>query len=222
MSGTIESILGTSLSEELVTVALTHRSFAFEHGGIAHNERLEFLGDAILGAAVTERLIREFPDEDEGQLAKRRAALVSTLALARVARLHDVGVHVRLGLGEATSGGADKSSILADVMEALIGAVFLEHGFAAATDMVHRLLEPLWVDPNVFDEAHDPKTSLQELAAARRLPPPEYKITEDGPDHQKVFTAVVTVGSTSASGSGSSKKAAEIAAALSAWNTLRS
>ncbi len=220
MTSTIDEVLGISLSTQLATVALTHRSFAFEHDGVPHYERLEFLGDAILGAAVTERLYRTFPDLEEGELAKRRAALVSMGALARVARLHGVGEFIQLGRGEAASGGKEKSSILADVIEALIGAVYIEHGFEPATALVHRLLDPLWDDPSVFDEAHDPKTSLQEYAAREGLDAPRYTVTESGPDHNKEFTAEVTVGATVQQGTGSSKKAAEVAAALAAWKHL--
>lgn len=202
-------------------MALTHRSYAYEHDGIGHNERLEFLGDSILGQAVTVQLFRENPDLDEGQLAKRRSSLVSTVALAEVARGIGLGVHLRLGRGEELTGGRDKSSILADTVEAVIGAAFLSAGPDAATALVLRLVQPLLDDPERFGAAMDPKTSLQELAARTGRGLPHYEVTDSGPDHDKRFHATVLVGGTAiASGTGTSKKQAEMAAALEAWTIL--
>src|SRR5690606_36054018 len=120
--------------DRLVQLALTHRSWAFEHGGAPHNERLEFLGDSILGQAVTVKLYRDFPELSEGELSRRRAALVSSVALAEVARTINVGPYLRLGVGEARSGGREKESLLADAVEAIIGAVFLLTSPKTATE----------------------------------------------------------------------------------------
>ncbi|WP_150306798.1 ribonuclease III [Planctomonas psychrotolerans] len=214
--------LSTDLDPDLLELALTHRSFAYENGGIPHNERLEFLGDSILGQAVTVMLYRENPTLDEGELAKRRASLVSSVALAEVARSIDLGRFLRLGRGEELTGGREKSSILADAVEALIGAVYLDAGGDVATTVVLRLLAPLLADPERFGAAMDPKTSLQEISARRGVGLPAYSVTDSGPDHSKRFHATVTVGTLiTAEGDGSSKKQAEMAAALEAWTRLQ-
>lgn len=218
----LASILPVNLSPELLELALTHRSFAYENGGIAHNERLEFLGDAILGQAVTVMLYRTYPDLEEGDLAKRRASLVSSVALAEVGRSVALGKHIRLGRGEELTGGRDKGSILADTIEAVIGATYLSAGPDAATAFVLRLIEPLLIDPDRFGAAMDSKTSLQELAARLGRGAPRYQISDSGPDHSKRFHAEVSLGHEAAiaSGDGSSKKHAEMAAALTAWTQL--
>jgi ribonuclease-3 len=214
--------LGISVSHDLLEQALTHRSFAYENGGLPHNERLEFLGDSILGQAVTVMLYNENPSLDEGELAKRRASLVSSVALAEVARTIGLGEHIRLGRGEELTGGSDKGSILADTVEAVIGAVYLDCGPTEATAFVLRLIRPLLEDPERFGAAMDPKTSLQELAARMGKGLPNYLITDSGPDHSKRFHAVVLLaGHEVASGDGTSKKQAEMAAALEAWTTLQ-
>lgn len=227
MSGTETSradlarALGVTVSDALLEQALTHRSFAYENGGIPHNERLEFLGDSILGQAVTVMLYRENPTLDEGELAKRRASLVSTVALAEVARSIGLGAHIRLGRGERLTGGSDKASILADTVEAVIGSVYLDAGGDAATAFVLRLIRPLLENPERFGAAMDPKTALQEFAARLGSDAPVYALTATGPDHSKSFTAVVSLaGNTLASGTGTSKKQAEMAAALEAWTVL--
>ncbi len=212
--------LRVDIDAELLELALTHRSYAYEHGGIPHNERLEFLGDSVLGQAVTVMLFTTHPELDEGELAKRRASVVSTVALAEVARGIDLGSHLLLGRGEEQTGGRDKDSILADTMEAVIGATYLSAGPEAATRLVLRLTEPLLADPERYGAAMDPKTSLQELAARVGATPPQYSVEASGPDHDRRFTATVVVGDVSMSGNGSSKKTAEMAAALSAWRVL--
>jgi ribonuclease-3 len=212
--------LGVDIDPELLSLALTHRSYAYEHGQTPHNERLEFLGDSVLGQAVTVRLYTQHPDLDEGSLAKRRASVVSTVALAEVARTIGLGRFVKLGRGEQLTGGDDKDSILADTMEALIGATYLSLGQDAATSLVLRLVEPLLDDPDRYGAAIDPKTSLQELAASRGEPAPVYQVTSAGPDHARTFRALVTVGDLTCEGTGTSKKHAEMAAALSAWHQL--
>lgn len=212
--------LGVDIDPELLSLALTHRSYAYENGHLPHNERLEFLGDSVLGQAVTVLLFTEHPDLDEGSLAKRRASVVSTVALAEVARGIGLGEYLLLGRGEDQTGGRDKDSILADTMEAVIGATFISSGQAAATSLVHRLVKPLLADPERYGAAVDPKTSLQELAARLSYGPPSYHVVADGPDHDRVFTATVDVGDISTTGTGSSKKQAEMAAALQSWRVL--
>ncbi|MEO6200611.1 MAG: ribonuclease III [Cryobacterium sp.] len=217
----LQETLGVRIDQGLLELALTHRSFAYENGGIPTNERLEFLGDSILGQSVTVMLYREYPLLSEGDLAKRRASLVSSAALAEVARGIGLGTHIRLGRGEMLTGGREKASILADTVEALIGAVYLDTGGESATALVMRLIEPLLSDPARFGGSMDPKTSLQEAAAHRGTGVPVYTVTESGPDHSKVFVATVVVGTiVTASGEGTSKKHAEMAAALEAWTLL--
>jgi len=212
--------LGVDIDPELLSLALTHRSYAYEHGHLPHNERLEFLGDSVLGQAVTVLLYTRHPDLDEGSLAKRRASVVSTVALAEVARGIGLGQHLRLGRGEDQTGGRDKDSILADTMEAVIGATYLSAGQDAATSLVRRLVEPLLADPDRYGAAVDPKTSLQELAARLGLTPPVYSVRASGPDHDRLFTATVTVGGSESTGTGTSKKHSEMAAALQLWRAL--
>ncbi len=212
--------LRVEIDAELLELALTHRSYAYEHGGIPHNERLEFLGDSVLGQAVTVMLFTTHPELDEGELAKRRASVVSTVALAEVARGIGLGRHLLLGRGEEQTGGRDKDSILADTMEAVIGATYLSAGPEAATELVLRLTKPLLADPERYGAAMDPKTSLQELAARVGSTPPQYAVEASGPDHDRRFTATVVVGDVTMVGTGSSKKTAEMAAALSAWRLI--
>lgn len=213
--------LGVDIDPELLALALTHRSYAFEHGGIPTNERLEFLGDTILGQAITIELFDRHPDVSEGELAKRRAGVVSTVALADVARRIDLGRHLLLGRGEETTGGRDKSSILADALEAIFGAAYLSLGHEASAQLVLRLVGPLLDDPERSGAALDPKTHLQELAARLERGGPEYAIDAAGPDHARTFTATVSLdGEVVATGEGTSKKAAEMAAALTAWTML--
>ncbi len=180
------------------------------------------MGDSILGQAVTVKLFTENPELDEGELAKRRSSLVSSVALAEIARAIGLGEHIRLGRGEELTGGRDKSSILADTVEAVIGAAFLSAGANEATALVLRLVEPLMEDPERFGAAMDPKTSLQELAAQLGHAHPAYEVSESGPDHSKKFHATVHVGGEAiATGHGTSKKQAEMGAALDAWGILQ-
>jgi ribonuclease III len=216
-----KAYLGVLLSHGLLERALTHRSYAYENGGLPTNERLEFLGDAVLGLVVTDALFRRHPDLPEGQLAKLRAAVVNMRALAEVARGLGLGQHLLLGRGEETSGGRDKSSILADTLEALFGAVYLEHGVDVARSTVHRLVDPLLESSATLGAGLDWKTSLQELTASASLGVPEYQITEEGPDHAKLFHAIAVVGGQErGTGSGRSKKEAEQRAAAAAFEAL--
>ncbi|MDL4818830.1 ribonuclease III [Actinomadura opuntiae] len=214
--------LGVEVGAELLERALTHRSYAYENGGLPTNERLEFLGDSVLGLVVTDTLFRGHPDLPEGQLAKLRAAVVNMRALAGVARALGVGAHIRLGRGEEGTGGRDKASILADTLEALIGAVYLDRGLDEASALVHRLFDTLIARSAGLGAGLDWKTSLQELTAVEELGVPEYHVAESGPDHQKTFRASVRVGGTTyGDGEGRSKKEAEQHAAEAAWNAIR-
>ena len=217
----LEVALGTAIDPDLLERALTHRSYAYEHGGLPTNERLEFLGDAVLGLVVTDALYTTHPDLAEGQLAKLRASVVSTRALAGVARELGLGRWMRLGKGEDVTGGRDKSSILADTMEAVLGAVYLDRGLPGATTVVRALFDPLMHAAAQDGAAMDWKTALQEITAARGLGPPEYVIAESGPDHEKHFTAAALVnGEDLGDGAGKSKKEAEQIAAEAAWRSL--
>lgn len=217
--------LGVKIGDELLTLALTHRSYAYENGGLPTNERLEFLGDSVLSIVVTERLYRDHPDLHEGQLAKLRASVVNMHALASVAaEMGDdgLGAFLYLGRGEELTGGRSKSSILADATEALIGAVYLQHGLETAREVVHRLFEQLLLGAPLLGAGLDWKTSLQELTASAELGVPEYQISETGPDHMKVFTATAVVGGRElGGGEGRTKKEAEQKAAELAYRTLK-
>ncbi|MFC7493449.1 MULTISPECIES: ribonuclease III [unclassified Nocardioides] len=209
------------LDPELLERALTHRSYAYENGGLPTNERLEFLGDSVLGVVVTETLYRTHPDLSEGRLAKLRAAVVNARALAEVGRGIGVGEHVKLGRGEETTGGREKASILSDTVEAVIGAVHLSGGFEVSAPVVHRLFDPLILAASAMGAGLDWKTSLQELSAEHGLGVPEYVIADEGPDHMKTFTAQVRVrGQLYGNGVGRSKKEAEQAAAETAYGEI--
>src|SRR4051794_11271318 len=214
-------LLGAVTDDELIARAVTHRSYAYENGGLPTNERLEFLGDSVLGLVVTEELFRRHPELPEGQLAKLRAAVVNARALAEVARELGLGQFLRLGRGEEASGGRDKSSILADAVEALIGAYYLDRGVEPARELVLRLFAGLLDEAAKLGAGLDWKTSLQELAAGRSLGVPEYDVTESGPDHAKAFEATAVVnGRRIGVGQGRSKKEAEQRAAERAWQEL--
>jgi len=218
----VNAALGVELGDELVVLALTHRSYAYENGGLPTNERLEFLGDSVLGVIITDSLYRTHPTLPEGRLAKLRASIVNMHALAGVGRGIGLGEQLRLGRGEELTGGRDKASIVADAVEAVIGAVYLEHGLETARDVVHRLFADLLDAAPQLGAGLDWKTSLQELSASRSLGVPEYRVTEQGPDHAKVFAAQVLLGGTSrGEGSGRTKKEAEQNAAAAAYTTLQ-
>ncbi|MDG4664786.1 ribonuclease III [Mycobacterium sp. 236(2023)] len=217
--------LGVELPAELLTTALTHRSYSYENGGVPTNERLEFLGDSVLGLTITEELYYRHPDRSEGDLAKLRASIVNTQALADVGRHlteHGLGAYLLLGKGEENSGGAGKSSILADGVESLLGAIYLEHGIGIARDVILRLFADLLDTAPTRGPGLDWKSSLQELTAALALGAPAYLVTSTGPDHDKEFTAVVIIGETEyGRGVGRTKKEAELKAAAAAWNALK-
>ncbi|MGD9620560.1 MAG: ribonuclease III [Mycolicibacterium sp.] len=216
--------LGVDLPDGLLTIALTHRSYSYEHGGLPTNERLEFLGDAVLGLTITEELYHRHPDCSEGDLAKLRASIVNTQALADVGRdlsADGLGGYLLLGRGEENSGGADKSSILADGVESLLGAIYLEHGSVVAREVILRLFGNLLDTAPTLGAGLDWKSSLQELTASRGLGAPAYVVTSTGPDHDKEFTATVMVAESEAGkGFGRTKKEAELKAAAAAWTAL--
>src|SRR5580692_6558911 len=213
--------LGVPIMPKSLERALTHRSYAYENANPPTNERLEFLGDSVLGLVVTDTLFRSYPSLPEGQLAKLRAAVVQMRALAEVARELRLGSYVKLGRGEEVTGGRNKSSILADTLEAVIGAVYIDCGLAEASALVHRLFDPVIAKSAGLGAGLDWKTSLQELTAARMLGVPDYQVEESGPDHQKSFRAVVRVGGrVLGSGEGHTKKEAEQHAAEAAWNAI--
>lgn len=216
--------LGIDLPDELLTLALTHRSYAYEHGGLPTNERLELLGDAVLGLVIVEELFRRHPENSEGDLAKLRNSIVNSQALAGVARdLTDdgLGEYLLLGRGEINTGGHAKASILADTLESLIGAIYLQHGLTGARSVILHLFADLLETAPTLGAALEWKSSLQELTSARGLGVPRYEVSAEGPDHDRRFTAVVYVGGEPCGkGQGKSKKAAETDAAAQAWTAL--
>jgi ribonuclease-3 len=213
--------LGVELSEEILKQAITHRSFSYENGGIPTNERLEFLGDSVLGIVITDELYRKNPDAQEGQLAKLRAAVVNAKALADVARTLGLGEFLLLGKGEEATGGRDKSSILADAVEAILGAIYVEHGLAKSGEVILQLFAPILAASAELGAGLDWKTSLAELVNSKSLGAIEYVIEQSGPDHDKRFSAQVKVGQDLyGNGEGKSKKEAEQHAAASAYTEI--
>jgi len=217
--------LAIPIGEDILTLALTHRSYAYENGGLPTNERLEFLGDSVLGLIITDTLYQANPDLAEGQLAKLRASVVNMRALAELARglgpQGGLGAALLLGAGERSTGGANKDSILADAFEALLGAIYIDQGLPAVSALVGRLFADVLDEAATKGAGLDWKTSLQELTARLGLGLVSYQVSDDGPDHEKTFTAYVDLGGTRyGSGVGRSKKDAEQHAAEQAWNEL--
>ena len=214
--------LGVTLDPALLVLAFTHRSFAYESGSKETNERLEFLGDSVLGLIVTEELYKRYPDFDESRLSPLRSGVVNMRALADIARGLNLGQHIRLGKGEEVTNGRDKNSLLADALEALIGAIYLQFGFAKCTEIVRDLITPTMDSAVARGAGLDGKTALQELAAALGKGAPEYVVSEEGPDHDKNFTAVAMLGGEALSeGTGKSKREAEQVAARAAYEALK-
>jgi len=206
---------------QLLALAMAHRSWCAETDESDSNERLEFLGDAVLGLVVADHAYRTYSDLPEGELAKVRAAVVNAEVLAALAAELDLGAALRLGKGEEQSGGREKTSILADAMEAVIGAVYLDAGYRAAEELILNLLDERITEAAARPGGHDYKTRLQELAARRFEDLPRYDIVDEGPDHAKRFVATVFVsGEAHGRGEGRTKKAAEQAAARQAWDAL--
>jgi ribonuclease-3 len=213
--------LGLDIRQELLELAFTHRSFAYENGLDETNERLEFLGDSVLGLVVTEELYIKYPDLDESRLSPLRSGIVNMRALAEIARSLELGQYIRIGKGEELTGGRDKNSLLADSLEALIGAIYLSQGFSETQRIVRNLIGETLESAMSKGAGLDGKTSLQELAAARKLTAPEYQVTESGPDHDKTFLATAIVGGDAiATGEGKSKREAEQIAARIAYEKL--
>ena len=207
----------------MLELALTHRSFSYEAGGIPTNERLEFLGDSVLGLIVTDELYKKFPDLDESRLSPLRSGVVNMRALAQIARDLKLGEHLRIGKGEEATNGRDKNSILADSLEALVGAIYLEHGYKKSSEIVLKWIGAAIELATSQGVGLDGKTALQELTALLNLPAPEYEITESGPDHDKSFVATAIVKNERFPiGNGKSKREAEQAAARIAREVISS
>jgi ribonuclease-3 len=217
------AVIGHEFAElSLLRHALTHSSYSAEHPQEPSNERLEFLGDAVIGLVLADEMYRRHPDFDEGLLTDLRKSVVNAQTLAVAARRLGLGGYVRLGRGESTSGGSDKTSILANALEAVIGAVYLDAGVATAFQLSLRLLQPEIAGAVPGLRHLDPKTQLQELTAEHGLGSPTYVLEDEGPDHDKTFFAEVVIsGRRRGSGSGRTKKAAEQQAAAEAIDSLR-
>jgi ribonuclease III len=215
--------LGVELSPEVLELAFTHRSYAYETGITTTNERLEFLGDSVIGLIVTDELYLKYPDLDESRLSPLRSGIVNMRALADIARTLELGKYIRLGKGEEVTNGGDKNSLLADALEALIGAIYLECGFSKTTEVVNILIKETLENAMAKGAGLDGKTALQELVAAQGKGSLEYVVSETGPDHDKSFTAVAMVaGNAVAEGLGKSKREAEQSAARTAFDLLSS
>ncbi|MEN9715546.1 MAG: hypothetical protein RJA35_1013 [Actinomycetota bacterium] len=214
--------IGVEVESELLQQALTHRSYAYEHGGIPNNERLEFLGDSVLGFVVTEHIYRILPDLSEGELTKVKNSVVSEKALSVAAKQIGLGDQLLLGKGEEQTGGRNKPSLLCDAFESVLGAVYISAGLDAARGMIEKYIFPFLSDPDALRFQADPKTSIQELALARSLGAVRYEISHEGPDHDRIFFATIFVGDMErARATGKTKKAAETAAAEVALAELR-
>jgi len=218
----LNEALGVEIEPALLELAFTHRSFAYESASKETNERLEFLGDSVLGLIVTEELYKRYPDFDESRLSPLRSGVVNMRALADIARTLELGQYIRLGKGEEVTNGRDKNSLLADALEALIGAIYLQCGYEKCTEIVCRLIATTMDSAVARGAGLDGKTALQELAASLGKGAPEYVVTEQGPEHDKDFTATAMVaGNAVAVGTGKSKREAEQVAARIAYETLK-
>ena len=212
--------LGADIAPEQLVLALTHSSFAYENGG-QDNERLEFLGDSVLGYLVAKHVYQTHPFLKEGELTKLKNAVVSAQALATAAQRLDLGSHLRLGRGEELTGGRTKVNLLADAFEAVLGAAYLSSGIDAAIAIVTKHVLPLLENPDAIREAADPKTSLIELVAKLGLDPIRYEISGEGPDHERTYSAICWAGERKLSvGMGSTKRGAETSAAIAALREL--
>lgn len=208
--------LGVTIDPTLLQQALTHRSYSYEHDNAPNNERLEFLGDSVLGFVVTTHIYEKFPDLAEGELTKIKNGVVSAKALAEVGIELGLGEYLVLGKGEESSGGRTKANLIADAVEAILGAVYLDAGLPAAAAIVERYVFPMLDDHLGLLENSDPKTQLLEIAQAKNLGHPHYENTFVGPDHDRDFQSTVTLGDVVATGSARSRKAAEAIAAANA------
>lgn len=212
---------GVDLSDELLRLALTHRSFANENDNLPNNERLEFLGDAVLGVSVAEQLYKQYPDNSESDISKMRASVVNMYALARLARELNLGPNILLGRGEMRTEGYDKDSILADTVEAILGAIYLEKGFEVARATVLRLFEAMIDGAQVTGKTMDWKTTLGEKLAELSLAEPVYETTHEGPAHDQTFHSSLRIpGAVHTKGTGKTKREAEHQAAAAAVKAL--
>jgi ribonuclease-3 len=210
-----------AINPELLDLALTHRSFAYESGGLPTNERLEFLGDSVLGLVITEELYARFPDLDESRLSPLRSGIVNMRALAAVGRDLELGSVLKIGKGEEVTGGRDKNSILSDALEALVGAIYLDQGYSKTRDIILTLMSKAIDEAMNRGAGLDGKTALQEIVAAAGWAAPEYRVSESGPDHDKDFEAVAVVnGIAYKAGQGKSKREAEQVAARLAFEEI--
>ena len=214
--------LGISIEADLLELALTHSSYAYENGKTPNNERLEFLGDSVLGFVVTGHVYSENPEMDEGSLSRLRSATVSAKTLAVAANQIGLGEFIRLGKGELATGGQTKTNILADTFEAIIGAAYLSGGLAPAKHIIDSLVLPLLSSEDELLETSEPRTVLSELLKSLGKSDATFEVTHEGPDHDRTFFAKVIVdGDAIASGSGRTRKAAEAQAAIASLKTLR-
>jgi ribonuclease-3 len=218
--GELQARLGVKIEPELLELALTHTSFSYENGNQPSNERLEFLGDSVLGFVVSAHITEKFTDLSEGELSRVKNSVVSAKALAPLAAALGVGDNLRLGKGEENTGGRTKANLLADAFEAILGAIYVSAGIDAATEFVRRNVFPLLTDPKQLLDASEPKTKLQELAAKLGLDAPEYLHTHSGPDHDRTFKATLRIGSREFNGVARSKREAETEAAIAALDAL--
>ncbi|MEN9707071.1 MAG: hypothetical protein RIS31_637 [Actinomycetota bacterium] len=216
----LEARLGVTIEPALLELALTHTSFSYENGNQPSNERLEFLGDSVLGFVVSAYITEKFTDLAEGELSRLKNAVVSAKALAPLAEKLEIGAHLRLGVGEERTGGRSKANLLADAFEAILGAIYISAGIDAATEFVRAQVFPLLENPQALLNASEPKTKLQELAAKLGQAAPEYTVTHDGPDHDRTFTASLVMSGRVFIGTARTKRDAETEAALAALNKL--
>ncbi|CAB4682213.1 MAG: ribonuclease III [Actinobacteria bacterium] len=213
--------LGVEINRELLKLALTHRSYSYEHGNIPNNERLEFLGDSVLGFVVTSHIYETLTYLPEGEMTKVKNAVVSARALAVVAAELSLGEYLLLGKGELATDGRNKPNLLADAFEAILGAAYMSNGFDAARALVEKFVFPLLDNPDEIRANSDPKTTLQERIQALGRGTPNYKTRFEGPDHNRdYFSTLYVNGEEISHGEGRTKKNAETAAAVKALEIL--
>lgn len=213
--------LGVEINRELLRLAMTHRSYSYEHGNIPNNERLEFLGDSVLGFVVTSHIYETLTDLAEGEMTKVKNAVVSARALAVVAAELGLGEYLLLGKGELATDGRNKPNLLADAFEAILGAAYMSNGFDAARALVEKFVFPLLDNPDEIRANSDPKTTLQERIQALGRGTPTYKTRFEGPDHDRDYFSILLInGDEISHGEGRTKKNAETAAAVKALDVL--
>jgi ribonuclease-3 len=213
--------LGVEINRELLRLAMTHRSYSYEHGNIPNNERLEFLGDSVLGFVVTSYIYETLSDLPEGEMTKVKNAVVSARALAVIAADLGLGEYLLLGKGELATDGRNKPNLLADAFEAILGAAYMSNGFDAARALVEKFVFPLLENPDEIRANSDPKTTLQERIQALGRGTPTYKTRFEGPDHDRdYFSTLLINGEEISNGEGRTKKNAETAAAIKALDVL--